>query len=179
MPRPSLLILIVEDDLHQQFIWRYLRKLGFNAHAIRILKSPSGRGSAEQWVRARFPIEVETCRRRQAGTKLIVLIDADIHTIHQRLEQLDQALGEAEAVAMNPADLVRLVPKRNIETWILCLNGETVDGEQDYKRTRDDWTDLVRPAVDTLHDWTRPNATLPPLCVASLRTGIPELRKLE
>jgi hypothetical protein len=74
--KPSQVILLVEDRHHEQFICRYLRKLDFGRHAIRIVKSPSGAGSAEQWVRERFAIEVEEYRSRKAKTKLIVLVDA-------------------------------------------------------------------------------------------------------
>jgi hypothetical protein len=86
--KPSLLILLVEDSLHKQFIYRYLKELGFGRHDVRVEESPSGQGIAEQWIRQRFPIEFEACRGRQAETRLIVLIDADKRTVQQRLAQL-------------------------------------------------------------------------------------------
>jgi hypothetical protein len=75
--KPSQIILLLEDSHHEQFIFRYLRKLNYGTHAIRIVRSPSGAGSAEQWVRDQFAVEVEAYRNRQAKTKLIVLVDAD------------------------------------------------------------------------------------------------------
>ena len=99
MPRPSQVILLVEDNHHQQFIFRYLRRVdpgpGRRIRDIRVEKSPYGAGSAEQWVRERFPIEVEACRHRQAETKLVVVIDADTYTVQQRMQQLDRALQQA------------------------------------------------------------------------------------
>jgi hypothetical protein len=74
--------------------------------------------------------------------------------------------------------IARLVPKRNIETWILCLNNERVEETPDYKRTRDDWTELIPTAASALYAWTRPNATVPPSCVESLQIGIEELQKI-
>lgn len=82
--KPSQIILLVEDTRHQQFIFGYLRRLGIGRHAMRFERSPSGEGSAEQWVRERFAIEVGACRGRHAETKLIVLIDADTFTVQQR-----------------------------------------------------------------------------------------------
>ena len=180
MAKPSQIILLLEDKRHEQFIFRYLRKLRIGHHAMRIEKSPPGAGSAEQWVRERFAIEVDACRSRQAKTKLIVLMDADTYTVQQRHFQLDQALQTAGSplTLRDAEDVARLVPKRNIETWILCLNNEGVNEETDYKTTHDNWLNLIFNAVDTLYLWTRPNAVLPPSCIESLRIGVTELRRL-
>jgi hypothetical protein len=147
---------------------------------MRIVKSPSGAGSAELWVRERFAIEVEAYRGRRAKTKLIVVIDADTRSVQQRISQLDQALREAGAppISNNEEGIARLVPRRNIETWILCLNDVQVDEDTDYKRTRDNWNEMMRSAVGTLYTWARPRAPLPPLCIESLRIGIRELQRL-
>jgi hypothetical protein len=179
--KPSQVILLVEDSHHEQFIFRYLRKLDYGTHAMRIVKSPSGAGSAEQWVRERFPIEVEAYRGRQAETKLIVLIDADTRSVRQRILQLDQALLEAGAppISDNDEGIARLVSKRNIETWILCLNEVQVNEDTDYKRARDNWSEIIRTAAGTLYLWTRQRAPLPSSCVESLRIGIRDLRKVK
>jgi hypothetical protein len=72
---------------------------------------------------------------------------------------------------------VRLVPKRNIETWILCLNNVQVNEDTDYKKRESvKWTELIRAAVGTLYLWTRPNAA-PPSFVESLQIGIRELQR--
>ena len=75
--------------------------------------------------------------------------------------------------------IARLVPKRNVETWILCLNEQAVDEEIDYKRTRHDWNELIPPAAEGLWQWARSNDELPNFCVDSLRNGIRELRRLK
>ena len=76
-------------------------------------------------------------RSRHAKTALIVMIDADTHTVQDRWRQLDQALedGGKQRVDAEHEQIARLVPKRNIETWILCLNGHAVDQDADYKKT--------------------------------------------
>jgi hypothetical protein len=128
---------------------------------MRIVESPSGRGSAEQWIRDRFAREVEAIRRRSAGTKLIVLVDADNHTVQQRKSQLDLALRETGVrIEKDNRRIVCLIPKRNMETWILCLNYEQVNEDADYKRTHDQWAGLVRRAIDTLYVSTRPNGSI-------------------
>ncbi len=179
MPRPAYVIVLVEGKLDEQFILGYLRRLGLKKHDWRISKTALGSG--EQWVRKQFPIEVAAYRRRAAATKLVVIIDADTHTVQQRLAQLNNALHEANVAPINDdyEAIARLIPKRNIETWILCENGITVDQIQDYKGTRNDWTELIRTGADFLYSWTRPNAAIPESCVDSLKIAIPQLQKLD
>jgi DNA polymerase III psi subunit len=183
MARPSLVIVLIEDSRQQQLIFRYLRRNGLDTHAMRFLLPPSGSG--EQWVREQLPKELREYRRRnaRAKTKLIAVIDADISTVQDRLAQLDRKLQDdgVDLIRVAAEQVARLVPKRNIETWILCLNGITVgeQDEDDYKRTRNDWEYLIRPAANMLYEWTRPNAQIPEHCIPSLRHGVGELGRLD
>jgi len=179
MSKGCLVVVIAEDEHHEMLARRYLKRHGLEKHEIRIERSPSGQGSAEHWVRKRFVIEVSVFRSRHAQTKLIVIIDADAHTVQSRVRQLDQALTDSHkaAVDTNSEQIARLVPKRNVETWILCLNGHLTDEETDYKRTRNDWSGLIPPAAETLFQWTRPN-TQPPQYTDSLQCGVSELKRL-
>jgi hypothetical protein len=183
MAKPSRVIVLVEDNRHQQFIRNYLRRAGLDSHAMRFIQSPSGRRSAERWVRDRFAVEVAEYRRRQthAETKLVVMIDADTYSVEQRLAQLDQVLSE---MGVTPIDthieqIARLVPRRNVETWILCLNDSRVDEITDYSGAHNDWTALIRSGVATLYAWARPNAVVPASCLPSLKLGLRELLKLD
>ncbi len=173
-------IVVLEDDRHKMLASRYLKKRGMGDREIRIERSPSGEGNAEGWVRKMFVKEVNRYRSRHAKTALIVVIDADTHTVQDRWRQLDRALedGGKQRVDVEHEQIARLVPKRNIETWILCLNGQAVDQETDYKKTRHDWNDLVPPAAETLFQWTHQKPELPNHCIDSLRVGIGELRLL-
>jgi hypothetical protein len=74
--------------------------------------------------------------------------------------------------------IIHLIPRRNVETWILNLNGRHVDEETDYSRETG-IEEFIRSAAENLHGWTRPNAVLPEYCVSSLKLAIPELRRLE
>jgi len=181
MSKPSSVIVIVEDERHEMLVRRYLKKCGMGAHQVTYVRSPSGAGSAEQWVRSRFAKEVSAYRNRRARatTALIVVIDADAHTVLRRLTQLSGELKQSGIQAIgNGEQVAQLVPKRNVETWILSLNQETVDEETDYKERRHDWNELIPEAATTLFRWTRTRAKLPYHCVASLRTGIKELNRL-
>jgi len=181
MPNRSQAIVLVEDEHHKMLLYRYLLRRGLSRYDIRIKPAPVGEGSAEQWIRANFASEVRAHRIRRAKTAaaLIVVIDADAYTLVARLAQLDQELGKVGIPALRPDEPVaRLVPKRNVETWILCLSEQLVEEATDYKETRDDWNDLIPGASQTLAQWTRPNADLPGHCIDSLHRGIGELRRL-
>jgi hypothetical protein len=93
--KPSRVIIVVEDDHHEMLIRRYLKKRGLVEREMRIRRSPSGEGSAENWVRKTFANEVSNYRSRHAQTALIVVIDADKATVQHRLQQLDQALRDS------------------------------------------------------------------------------------
>lgn len=154
MSKVSQVIVLVEDQSQKMLIYRYLIGTGLKAHAVRIELSPSGKGSAENWVRKRFPQEASVYRNRHAQTALIVAIDADTLTVQARLGQLDQALKDSGMPAvLDGEQIARLVPKRNVETWILCLNRQPVDEVSDYKASKSDWTSLIRSAAETLRQW--------------------------
>jgi hypothetical protein len=45
------IVLLCEDSQHEAFARRFLGGMGWNTREIRVEKSPSAGGSAEQWVR--------------------------------------------------------------------------------------------------------------------------------
>jgi hypothetical protein len=104
-----------------------------------------------------FAAEVKEYRIRLAkaatadATALIVMIDADTHTLQERLAQLSKTLRECGMHAIGDRErIVQLVPKRNVETWILCLNGHPVDEARDYRGKRDDWNEMIPSAAEAL-----------------------------
>ena len=177
--RTSLTILVVEDQRHKMLIYRYLKKLGRNAGEIRVVQSPSGAGSAEAWVRKQFVQEIRVYRGRHAQTELIVLVDVDSLSVKERLSQLDdasRAIGQTVVDAGERA--ARLVPKRNVETWALCLNEKAVDENADYKGEKHSWITLISSAAENLAQYTLPTSEVPKYYIDSLRSGIAELKKL-
>jgi hypothetical protein len=173
-------VILAEDIRQQNFARRYVERLGFNMRQVRPLPLPAGRGSGEQYVREKYAAEVEELRRRftaRAGA-LIVLIDTDTDEIRRRERQLAEALAAEGVPGRGDGEtIIHFIPKRHIETWILCLTGETVDEASDYRNRNVDAQ--IKPATESFYEWTRPNATPPAHCIPSLQAAIPEARRLE
>ncbi len=115
---------------------RFLQGLGFDNRRIRMMQSPKAKGSGEQYVREQYPKEVDSQRRRsyQKNLALVAVIDADTHSVKQRLEHLDNALKENNLeVRQDDEKIANIVPKRNVETWLKYLSGDDVDEETDYR----------------------------------------------
>jgi hypothetical protein len=118
-------------------------------------------------------------REAKARSSLVVAIDADTGDLSRRSRQLRESLDAERLPARTERErIVHLVPKRNIETWILNLNGGQVDEETDFRRAPG-IDDQIANAASTFFDWSRPNAAVPDHCVPSLRAAIPEIRRLE
>jgi hypothetical protein len=83
---------------------------------------------------------------------LVVAIDADISTVAQRENELETALAEVGELRRQADEaIVLLIPKRHIETWILCLLGEHVDEVTGYK-SRGDVHQQIKPAALTFYE---------------------------
>jgi hypothetical protein len=126
---PSLVIVLAEDTRDQRFVWRYLRKTGLRERQIRLLPVPGRSGGAgEQWVRERYAAAVNEYRTRAAKSALVVAIDADTGEVNRRARQLAEALKEARLEPREDGEaIVHLIPRRNVETWILHLCERDVD----------------------------------------------------
>lgn len=180
MSKPSLVVVLAEDERHERLVRRYLYRLGHSRHDIRVEDLPSGRGCGEQWVRERYARAVKACRGRsvRAETALIVAIDADQGPVGRRLRQLREALEQAGLAARAEGEtIVHLIPKRSVETWVLCLSGRDVDEDTDYSQ-EGDVDGLIPAAAVTFFEWSRVNAPPPAHCVPSLLSAIPEVRRL-
>jgi len=137
MSRNVQVILLCEDRQHEAFARRFLTRAGRRLKVQRIEINPKGRGSAEQFVRERFPKELAYYRTRKHRVEqaLVVLIDADKKDLAARIAQLDAACVEAGHQPRQPDERVAIfVPARNIETWLAYLEGRTVKEDEDYPR---------------------------------------------
>lgn len=176
-----MVIVLGEDAHHQRFVRHFLYQVGFQKHDLRFEPISGGKGSAEQWVRERYPRSVKAFRARsaKARTALVVAIDVDPNSdVQRRVKQLDDSLQAATMPGRAPGEqIVHLIPKLNIETWIVCLNGQPVDEETDYRR--DSGIDsMIVPASAAFFACTRLNVAVPAHCVDSLRLGIIEAQRL-
>ncbi len=164
MSRNVQLVLICEDQQHEVFARRLLHRAGWDKRRLRVEKAPPGRGSAEQFVRERFPVELAAYRskRHQLGQAVIVLLDGDDQGVAARLRRLAEACQSQGLPPRQDGERVAFfVPTWNIETWLAYLNDETVD------ENRHDYPRLARPRdcqrhVDCLHDMCRQGALRQP-----------------
>jgi len=179
--RIATIILLVEDRNQENLIRRYLQQRGHDNRNMYIRKLPGGQGSGEQFVRERYAAEVRAIRSQLSRTKacLIAMIDADSGLVEDRRRQFERALQDAEEPARSASEpILNLIPKRNVETWILCLNSEVVDELRDYRHDPRVSTQSIRQAASTLFSWTRLNPGIPNTCVPSLQECLPEFDRV-
>ena len=134
--RHARTVVLCEDLQQEVFVRRFLKTLGRGTRQLRVEKAPPGRGSAEQFVRKRYPTELAASRRPDTASLLIVMIDGDNKGVDARLREL-RAACESEGIdPRRPSENVLiLVPTWRIETWFAYLEGESVDeNRQDYPR---------------------------------------------
>lgn len=185
MSKPTSVIVLCEDNRTFAFTRSYLKKCGIN-RGVRPVISP--RGSAYTFVVNSFPAQVNAYRLEKARihTWLIAIVDADTDTVAQRIGEMDRGLARAQesrvrTMRIEDETIARLVPRRNIESWILALNSAAVNETDDYKDTiksDEKWHELIPSAAETFYTLTRPNANLPASLIDSLRHGIDEMRRL-
>lgn len=129
------IVLLCEDKKTETFVRTFLRHRNFKRHDIETLPLPGSDGGAgEQWVREKYPEQLKAIRQ-QPNAYLIVVIDADDGTIDKRHRDLEEAC-EAESISpRNNRDknVLHIIPRRNIETWLAYLDGENVNETTDYK----------------------------------------------
>ncbi|MDZ8026283.1 MAG: hypothetical protein RMY36_031265 [Nostoc sp. SerVER01] len=169
------IVILCEDKQQEVFARHFLKKRGFIFDRnFRIEICPKGAG--EQFVRKRYPAEVKAYRSKNyLSGMLVVLIDADKKTIQERLKQLDEALIEDSQQIRQPQEAIAIfIPKRNIETWIHYLQGDTVDEETEYSKfnNESECKPYVENLVNQCYQGLDENA--PP----SLQAGCGELQRI-
>ncbi|XZN91180.1 MAG: hypothetical protein ACM65M_26930 [Microcoleus sp.] len=130
------IVILCEDRQQEVFARYFLKKRGFTG-LFRTNICPAGSQSGEQYVRSQYPVEVKAYRqnKNRVSIALVVLIDADRGTLQDRLNQLASILDEdAQEQRRSDEAIAIFVPKRNIETWIHYLQGETVNEEDAYAK---------------------------------------------
>jgi len=149
--RRARIVLLCEDSQQEAFIRRFLEGMGWNTRELRVVKSPSGKGSGEQWVREKFADELAIYRERRnrAASGLIAVIDADVQEVQDRIRDFEAACNARQIRFREDNDRVAIaVPKRNIETWIHYLNGSPVNEENAFPKLEKER--LCQPAVRNL-----------------------------
>jgi hypothetical protein len=177
---PSQVIVLAEDQRHLNFAWHFLKSLGYGAHQVRNEPPPAGRGSGEQAVRKRYVTSVLALRERasRAATALVVVIDADKSSVDDRHRELAEELRRQDLPERDASErIAHLVPKRHIETWVLCLrHRQLVPEDQDCKSEVSDGH--VKPAAEAFSNFVRSGDSPPAHFVPSLCDGLVEARRI-
>jgi hypothetical protein len=137
MTEYTSIVVLCEDRQQEVFARHFLKACGLvkNRRKIYYNPCPKGKQAGEQYVRQEYPKEVKTYRNisQRLSASLIILIDADTQEVAERLRQLESALVEAGIPPREPGEHIGIfIPKRNIETWIYYLEGDTVTEEKIY-----------------------------------------------
>lgn len=127
--------LLCEDRQQEVFARHFLESCGIDKHDIYPDTCPKGKGAGEQYVRENFPRQVISYRKisHRLSAGLVVLTDADVLEVAERLRQLAGALEENRIPQPTQRERIGVfVPKRNIETWIFYLMGQAVNEDEVY-----------------------------------------------
>ena len=131
------IVLLCEDKQTDSFVRRFLKHRNFKYRDITTVSLAAGSGSGEQQVRKRYPKELKAIRQRQQAY-LIVVIDADTHTVDDRHTELKQACEKKGILPRNSRDVnvLHIIPRRNIETWFAYLENENVNESEIYPKLK-------------------------------------------
>ena len=152
MSKAAKIIVLCEDTQQASFVRRFLMNRGWREHDIYEVHRP-GKGSGEQWVRERFPAELRAYRAKcnHLRNGLIAMVDADTQEVEGRVRGFDMACKEQSVGCKQPDERVMyVIPKRNIETWLAYLRGDTVDEQTEYPRY--EYESRCHKDVDRLDD---------------------------
>ena len=135
--RPSQIILLCEDELQDVFARHFLRKHGYKNHDLHVMDYPDGSGSGWKFVRDRYPASLRQYRNRAARveTILIIMMDADNRPVSRCVRELDKACEEQQVDKRQAREnVVFVIPKWSIETWLKFLRDEPCDEDQQTKQ---------------------------------------------
>lgn len=171
MSRDVRVVILCEDDQHEKFVRAFLREyLDWSKRRERRFVevknvSRSVLGSAEKAVRQRYPDELQLYRigcKKQSDLRLIVMIDGDREGVEARLHALNESCNSKNvSLRKNSEKIAVLAPTWNIETWLACLKGESVD-ERRKNYPRSISSGDLRSRVETLVGMCRDNNLRPP-----------------
>lgn len=182
--RVSQAILLCEDAMHFSLMRAFLKCAGIH-NVDRIFRdhvaSRETEGGNVGWVLKNFPTQLSAlrARRSRAESMLIVMVDADETSCEERLRELSARVKADGLEPLEPDEIKLLVPKRNVETWIMSLRGIDVNEHDDYKKRQAPSRDELKQAASSLYDWSRANAQLKNSCVPSLHQSLPVWRSIE
>jgi len=177
MNRYTEIAVLCEDLQQAVFIRAYLVERGVLSARIRVIPLPK-EGAGESFVRREYPREVRAYRKnaRQKTIGLVVMIDADNHSVDEQHQEMNRLLQEVGISARQPKERIGVfIPRRNIETWIYFLQGQSVEEETAYPKFRRNES-ACKPYVKTLAQNVR--QLLPNHAPPSLKTACREVARI-
>lgn len=182
------IVLLCEDQQTNSFVRNFLKHRNFKDRDITTCPLPRSNGGAgEQSVRKQYPGQLQAIRSRR-NAYLIVVIDADTHTLDYRHQQLKQECekNHNHIPPRNSSDtnVLYIIPRRNIETWLAYLKNdknENVDESKNYKKIkclRDCQKKDLKEYAESLYDMCHVHQQLRKPAPASLREACGEYRRL-
>lgn len=146
MSNAAPIIVLCEDVLHEVFIrWFIKERWGIDNRKMSFDRNKLG-GSGEQYVRENYQKQLEIYRQRNSHAKtiLVVVTDADTKSVQQRNAELDKAAiaqtdtgQKIDAYSRKPDEpVLHVIPRRNIETWLVYLMDKKPNEDDDYKDMR-------------------------------------------
>ena len=176
-------IVLCEDAQSQTFIVSFLRQFNINTRKIRLINYPCGKGCGSAFVRKEYPNEVRILKATNyLKTVLVVCVDADNLEVGQRKQMM-----EKEVIKVIPnwsreqEPIILWVPKREIETWISFLSGESVDETTDLKHSGNPVSckNVAKKFAEYCQDLTEPCKDLLPSMVEAKKeyTRVCKLQK--
>ena len=167
-------VIICEDTQQECFARRFLYGMGWKNQHLRIVKSPSAKGSAEQWVKDRYVNELGYYHKTQITYAIIAIVDGDTIGVEGRIKQFEKTCIErGTQIRSDSAAVAIIVPTRNIETWIHYLQGKQVDETTVYPKLK--YESECQPAVQKLLDLCKTTG-LPTNAPNSLNAACAEYR---
>ncbi len=171
------MVILCEDRQQEVLARHFLTACGISRKRIRSVIAPKGLGSGEHYVRERYPDEVQGYRQKcnHLNIALVVMIDADTHSVKARFDQLEDCLIEKRLPGRGPDERIGIfVPRRNIETWIHYLQGAEVNEVDVYPRLPKESD--CKPLAHELAQ--RRSQPLPDNAPDSLKTACDELARI-
>lgn len=180
----QFVVVLCEDETHFNFVRHFLLRKGVVSRSEQIIERIARPGCGEQFVRLNLPLELDACRkqnRKGAFALLIVVTDADTHSVDEREQQLKDACSISKLTAqegyIKPNEpVIVFIPRRNIETWLKLLDGQSVDETTNYKQ-HGAKTQRCKPQAIVLFNHCQ-QQTAPPHAVASLNAACGEYRRI-
>ena len=134
MSKKVQIVVLCEDAQTFSFARKYLLSKGFDDHKIRARISPPARGSAYSFVLHEFPLELQEMRKASVERKLLAILDEDGREDHSLSSFEKECINVGVAFRAQDEPAAILIPKRNIETWLMFLSDEKpVREDFDYK----------------------------------------------